>query len=115
VSFAWPTRQMHAHPAGQRVHQAGLLNCRTHVRFCLSVKIILFVPIPCARLHMARSLTGRSLCRDIARSVHPRGAHPSPTLPRSVVLPSIVIAGLWLVTAQIMEFALHYPDYDRFF
>jgi hypothetical protein len=37
VSFARPTRQMHAHPAGQRVHQAGLLNCRTHVRSCLSV------------------------------------------------------------------------------
>jgi hypothetical protein len=41
VSFARPTGQMHAHPAGQRVHQAGLLNCRSHVRFCLSVKIIL--------------------------------------------------------------------------
>jgi hypothetical protein len=123
VSFARPTRQMHAHPAGQRVHQAGLLNCRTHVRSCLSVKLIsvvatassFFVPTPCDRLHMAPSLMGRALCRDIARSVHPRGAHPSPTLPRSVVLPSIVIPRLWLVIVQIIEFAPHRPDYERFF
>jgi hypothetical protein len=50
----------------------------------------------------------------IARSIHPRGAHPSSTLPRSVVLLSIVIARLWLVTAQIMDFAAHRPDYGVF-
>jgi hypothetical protein len=50
----------------------------------------------------------------IARSVHPPGVHPSPTLPPSVVLLSIVIARLWLVTAQIMDFMAHRPDYGLF-
>ena len=73
-----------------------------------------FVPTPCDRLHVAPSLTRRALWRDIVSSAI-RGAHPSPTLPRSVVLPSIVLARLWLVTAQIMDFAAHRPDYARFF
>jgi hypothetical protein len=50
----------------------------------------------------------------IARSVHPPGTHPLSTLPRSVVLLSIVIARPWLVTAQIMDFMAHRPDYGVF-
>ena len=89
--------------------------CCRHCFILLCFHTIYFVPTPCDRLHVAPSLTGRALCRDIATSVHLRGAHPSPTLPRSVVLPSIVIAQLWLVTAQFIEFAAHRPDYGRFF
>ena len=62
--------------------------------------------IDCTWRHRSRI----ALYRDIARSVR-----PSPTLPRSVVLPTIVLARLWLVTAQNIDLAAHHPDYGRFF
>ena len=36
LSLWWPSRQVHAHPAGQHMQKAGLLNYHIHVESSLS-------------------------------------------------------------------------------